>query len=203
MRQGITRAAFAALAAVLALAGAPAQAADETQDVQAQQIISRYLLVDSKGRAVTNEDFPARYQLISFGYTFCPDICPTTLAAMAQILRQLGAKADRLQPIFVSVDPERDTKEVLAKYTAYFDPRIIGLTGSPALVRAAADHYKVVYRKYLAPGEAPDRYSIDHTAGMFLVGPDGEFIARVAHGELPQETAARIAEIMAAGEGRR
>jgi protein SCO1/2 len=68
------------------------------------------------------------------------------------------------------------------------------------LVRAAADHYKVVYKKYLAPGEAPDRYSIDHTAGMFLLGPDGEFIARIAHGELPRETAARIAEIMAADD---
>jgi protein SCO1/2 len=188
------------LAAVLALACVPAQAAGEAQDESTQPVVSRYLLMDSRGRAVTNEDFPGRYQLISFGYTFCPDVCPTTLAAMTQILRQLGDRADRLQPIFVSVDPERDTPQVLAKYTAYFDPRIIGLTGSPALIRAAADHYKVVYRKYLAPGEAPDRYSIDHTAGMFLLGPDGEFIARIAHGALPRETAARIAEIMAADD---
>jgi protein SCO1/2 len=194
-------AALAALVAVLALAGAPAAVAGEPQPgAETQEINPRYLLADSRGRAISNEDFPGRYQLISFGYTFCPDVCPTTLAAMAQILRQLGERAAKLQPIFITVDPERDTREALAKYTAYFDPRIIGLTGPTEYVRAAAEHYKVTYRKYLAPGAPPDRYSIDHSAGMILLGPDGQFAAKFAYAESPQETAARIAKIMAADE---
>ncbi|HEX8989678.1 MAG TPA: SCO family protein [Rhodocyclaceae bacterium] len=183
---------LAGLAAVLMLAATGAAAAADDP----QEINPRYLLTDGKGRMVSNEDFPGRYQLISFGYTFCPDVCPTTLAAMAQIMRQLGDRAARLQPIFVSVDPERDTPQVLARYTAYFDPRILGLSGKPEFVRAAADHYKVVYRKYLAPGAPPDQYSIDHSAGMYLLGPDGGFVARFAHGDSPVETASRIAAIM-------
>lgn len=186
---------LAAVVAALAIAAAPARAG-EAPAGQPQEIISRYLLVDTRGRAITNEDFPGRFQLISFGYTFCPDVCPTTLAAMAQIMRKLGPRADRVQPIFISVDPERDTKAVLAKYTAYFDPRIIGLTGTPELVKAAADHYKVTYRKYLAPGAKPDSYSIDHTAGMFVVGPDGEFVTRLAHDLSPDVAASRIAEMV-------
>jgi protein SCO1/2 len=186
---------LAALLPALPAAAAEGVAADE-------EINPRYLLIDAKGRTVTNEDFPGRFQLLSFGYTFCPDVCPTTLAAMTQIMKQLGPRAARLQPIFVSVDPERDTREVLAKYTAYFDARIIGLTGSPALVRAAADHYKVVYRKYLAPGAKPDSYSIDHSAGMYLLGPDGMFVAKFAHSASPQETAERIAALMANREAR-
>lgn len=200
MKPAIFHAALAALAIVLALAAAPAAVAGEQPGAEAQEINPRYLLADSRGRAISNDDFPGRYQLITFGYTFCPDVCPTTLAAMAQILRQLGDRAAKLQPIFITVDPERDTREVLAKYTAYFDERIIGLTGPAAYVQAAAEHYKITYRKYLTPGAPPDRYSIDHSAGMILLGPDGEFAAKFPYAEPPQETAARIAKIMAAGD---
>ncbi len=198
MKRSAIRAACAALAAgaLCLLASFPAGAADDAADVN-----PRYVLSDTKGRTVTNEDFRGRFQLITFGYTFCPDVCPTTLTAMAQILRGLGERAARLQPIFITVDPERDTAEALARYTAYFDKRIIGLTGSPELIRAAADHYKVTYRKHLEPGAKPDSYSIDHTAGMFLLGPDGMFAARFAHSATPQETAARIAAIMAGRRG--
>ncbi|MDD5249796.1 MAG: SCO family protein [Rhodocyclaceae bacterium] len=193
------RAALAALllAGLLALTAAVPAAAGEPQAADAQDVNPRYLLVDAKGRMIGNEDFPGRFQLIAFGYTFCPDICPTTLAAMTQVLRDLGDKAPRLQPIFITVDPERDSKEVMGRYTAYFDARIIGLTGSPELVRAAADHYKVTYRKYLAPGAAPDSYSVDHSAGMYLLGPDGAFVAKFVHDAAPQEIAARIADLMA------
>jgi protein SCO1/2 len=121
---------------------------------------------------------------------------------MTQILRQLGDRAARVQPIFITVDPERDTREVMAKYTAYFDPRIIGLTGPVDYVRAAADHYRIVYRKYRAPGAAPDAYSIDHTAGMTLLGPDGTFVAKFAHGDAPQDIARRIGELLAKDDGK-
>ncbi|MBT9520581.1 MAG: SCO family protein [Dechloromonas sp.] len=144
------------------------------------EIIPRYLLQDPNGRSVTSEDFRGRFQLISFGYTYCPDICPTTLVEMAEILKQLGDSAVHVQPIFISVDPERDTGKILKTYTEFFDPRILGLTASPALVRRAADNFKIRYAKVLEPGTAPDRYAVDHSAGMILLGPDGAFIKKFA-----------------------
>lgn len=144
------------------------------------EIIPRYLLQDPNGRSVTSEDFRGRFQLISFGYTYCPDICPTTLVEMAEILKQLGDSAVHVQPIFISVDPERDTGKILKTYTEFFDPRILGLTASPALVRRAADNFKIRYAKVREPGTAPDRYAVDHSAGMILLGPDGAFIKKFA-----------------------
>lgn len=169
--------------------------ADDSAEVST--IVSRYLLMDTKGRAVSNEDFPGRFQLIAFGYTFCPDICPTTLAEMALVMDKLGEKAAKLQPIFVTVDPERDTPEVLKRYTKFFHPAIIGLTGSPELVRRAADNFKVRYEKYREPGAEPDKYSVDHSAGMYLLGPDGRFLKKFAYAQPPQEIAERIAALMA------
>jgi len=143
-------------------------------------IIPRYLLQDPNGRSVTSEDFRGRFQLITFGYTYCPDICPTTLVEMAEILKQLGDNAARVQPIFISVDPERDTGKILRTYTEFFDPRILGLTASPALVRRAADNFRIRFAKVREPGAAPDRYAVDHSAGMILLGPEGTFIKKFA-----------------------
>ncbi|PKO38882.1 MAG: SCO family protein [Betaproteobacteria bacterium HGW-Betaproteobacteria-6] len=140
----------------------------------------RYLLQDPNGRSVTSEDFRGRFQLISFGYTYCPDICPTTLVEMAEILKQLGDDASRVQAIFISVDPERDTGKVLKTYTEFFDPRILGLTGSPALTRHAADNFKMRYAKVHEPGTPADRYAVDHSAGLILLGPDGAFVKKFA-----------------------
>jgi protein SCO1/2 len=155
-------------------------------------IIPRYLLQDPNGRSITNEDFRGRFQLISFGYTYCPDVCPTTLVEMAEILKQLGDKAARVQPIFISVDPERDTGKILKTYTEFFDPRILGLTASPALVRRAADNFKIRYAKVREPGADPDRYSVDHSAGMILLGPDGAFIKKFAFATPVIEISAQI-----------
>jgi protein SCO1/2 len=160
-------------------------------------ITGRYLLMDVNGRAVSNEDFPGAFQLISFGYTFCPDICPTTLAEMSVVMEALGRESQRLQPLFITVDPERDTAAVLRGYTAFFHPRIIGLTGSPALVRRAADNFKVRYEIAREPGAPPDQYAVDHSAGMYLLGPDGRYIRKFAYATKPQEIAERIGEIMA------
>ena len=171
------------------------QAGEEVQPET--PIVPRYLLMDYRGHAVSNEDFAGSYQLISFGYTFCPDICPTTLSKMSLIMGKLGKQADRLQPLFITVDPERDTPEVLHRYTAFFNPRIIGLTGSPELVRRAADNFKVKYEKHLEPGAAPDKYSVDHSVGMYLLGPDGSFLAKFAYGAPNAEVAERIKALMA------
>lgn len=156
----------------------------------------RYLLRDMHGRAIMDSDFRGRFQLVSFGYTYCPDICPTTLVDMAEVLKQLGEQAQRLQAIFVSVDPERDTPEVLKKYTAFFDARILGASGSPELVRRAADNFKVRYEKVSGSAGAP--YTVDHSAGMVLLGPDGGFIARFAHATPAAEMVQRIRAAMAA-----
>ena len=173
---------------------APKQQDDEGQsDVG---IIPRYLLMDTKGQPITQQNFPGKFQLIAFGYTFCPDICPTTLAEMTIIMGKLGNLANRLQPIFVSVDPERDTPEKLAQYTAFFDPRIVALTGSPELVRHAANNFKVRYEKHFEPGAAPDKYSVDHSAGMYLLGPDGRYLGKFAYRTPPTEAAERIKVLM-------
>lgn len=181
------------LLALAILTGARADNAPAPDDP-----MPRYLLQGPTGRVVTSSDFPGRFQLITFGYTGCPDICPTTLATMAKVMAQLGDEAARVQPIFISVDPERDTVPVVREYTRYFDARIVGLTGPAHLVRAAADRFRVRYEKYLAPGAAPDRYSIDHTAGMFLLGPDSRYITRYAYALTADDIATQLRAVLAA-----
>ncbi len=173
-----------------------ADAAEKPTEQPEEGVISRYLLMDTRGRAVSDQDFRGRYQLLAFGYTFCPDICPTTLAEMSLILEKLGKRAAQVQPIFVTVDPERDTPEVLKRYTAFFDNRIIGLTGSPELVRRVADHFRVRYEKHREPGAPPGEYSVDHSAGMYLLGPDGRFLTKFAYAMPPGEIAERLKGLM-------
>ncbi len=142
----------------------------------------RYLLQADNGRAIMDGDFPKQFQLISFGYTYCPDICPTTLVEMAEVLKQLGDKAEQIQPIFISVDPERDTLAVLRTYTRFFHPRILGATGSPALINHAAQNFKVRYEKVASSDASNPHYAVDHTAGMYLLAPGGNFVARFPYG---------------------
>lgn len=141
----------------------------------------RYLLQGSDGRAVMPSDFKDRFQLIAFGYISCPDVCPTTMLEMQQVLQALGPRAKYLQPIFISVDPQRDTLAVLGAYTANFDKRIMGLTGSETLVRFAANNFNVTYSKIHEPGAGPNVYTVDHTAGMFLLGPDGQLLKKFGY----------------------
>jgi protein SCO1/2 len=189
----------AALLALCCLLAGPAAGQSAQELLQAERnetIIPRYLLQDPNGRSVTSEDFRGRFQLIAFGYTYCPDICPTTLVEMAAVLQHLGARADRLQAIFVTVDPERDSGPMLKKYTEFFDPRILGLTGSPALVRRAADNFRIRYAKVGEPGADPAHYAVDHSAGMILLGPDGQFVRKFAFATPIDELRARIGELL-------
>jgi protein SCO1/2 len=156
---------------------------------ESRDIVPRYLLQDVNGRATMPDDYRGYYQLLAFGYTFCPDVCPTTLTEMATVLRELGPLAKRLRPLFISLDPERDTLKVLREYTAFFDPRIIGMTGAPALVSHAASNFKVRYQK--VPKE-DGNYAMDHSAGMFLLGPDGGFLKKFAYGTPAGEIAVEI-----------
>lgn len=186
----------AALCVAMCLWAAQAFAQHDLGLGETRDIVPRYLLQDVNGRATMPEDYRGYYQLIAFGYTFCPDICPTTLTEMAAVLKDLGPQAKRLRPIFISVDPERDTLEVLRGYTAFFDPRIIGMTGSPALVSRAASNFKVRYQKVPKEG---GNYAVDHSAGMYLLGPEGDFLKKFAYATPPAEIAEAIRQQMSAG----
>ena len=166
--------------------------ADTAEGADAARPSPRYLLQNGRGRAVMTEDFQNRFQLVSFGFTGCPDVCPTTMLEMKQVLAALGERTKQLQPIFITVDPERDTGQVLDAYTENFDPRIMGLTGSLPLVRWAADNFKVKFEKVREPGAAPSIYTMDHTAGMFLLGPDGQRVAKFVYGTTVTEMVTEI-----------
>ena len=165
-----------------------------TPEAPATGINPRYLLQATNGRAITDSDFRDRFQLITFGYTFCPDICPTTLLEMASIMKQLGEQTGQVQPIFISLDPERDTPKHLHQYIAYFDARIIGATASAELVKRTAENFKVRYEKVIDPKYPAGHYSIDHTAGMYLLAPGGQFVARFPYGMPVTDIVARIQE---------
>jgi protein SCO1/2 len=157
----------------------------------------RYLLVGPGGQAVSSDDFRGRYQLVTFGYTFCPDVCPTTLVEMASVLKALGEMARDVQPIFVTLDPERDTLPVLMSYTSFFDPRILGLTGSPELISRAAHSFRVRYAKVPNTHGDPRLYAVDHSAGLYLVAPDGSLIRKFAYGKPAAEIAAEMNQLLA------
>lgn len=150
-----------------------------------------FTLVDHTGRKVTEKDFLGRKALVFFGYTSCPDICPSGLQVMSAALDSLGAKADGVTPIFISVDPERDTPQKLAEYVKSFHPRLIGLTGSQAEVDAAAKAYRVYFKKAPAPEGTKD-YGVDHTSFFYLMDEKGEFVRHFTH---PIEAAKLAAEL--------
>lgn len=168
-----------------------------TPDTPEVGINPRYLLQAANGRAVMDGDFKDRFQLITFGYTFCPDICPTTLLEMAAVLKQLGDEANKVQALFISVDPERDTLALLRTYTEFFDARILGATGSPELVKRAADNFKVRYEKVIDPKVNPAHYAVDHSAGMYLLSPGGQFLTKFPYGKPVDEIVTRLREEIA------
>jgi protein SCO1/2 len=139
-----------------------------------------FSLVDQDGRRVTEKNFLGKYMLVFFGYTYCPDICPTELQVMSAALDQLGPEADRIQPIFVSIDPARDTPEVLKAYVANFGPRLIGLTGSPEEIAAIAKAYRAYYAK-AGNGSTATDYLMDHSSIIYLMGPDGHFVKHMPY----------------------
>lgn len=136
-----------------------------------------FTLVDTSGRTVTDQTFHGKWMLIYFGYTYCPDACPTTLTNMGIALQKLGPEAARIAPMFITVDPERDTVKAMAEYLKSFDPRIVGLTGSEAQTAAVAKAYHV----YVAPRKSDgDDYLVDHSAYIYLMSPQGKFATVIA-----------------------
>jgi protein SCO1/2 len=140
-----------------------------------------FTLVDASGKTVTDQDFRGRYMLIFFGYTHCPDICPAELQVMAGALDQLGEKAKQVVPIFITLDPERDTPEAVGAYVKNFSPNIVGLTGSMEAVATTAKAYRVSFSKF-QDQDSGENYTIDHSALAYLMGTDGEYITHIPYG---------------------
>jgi protein SCO1/2 len=149
-----------------------------------------FALSDQNGVIRRDADFRGRFMLVFFGFTYCPDVCPTTMIVLKEALEKIGGKADRVVPIFISVDPERDTPAVLKPYLAAFGPRFVGLTGSLADVTAAARAYRVYFRKKPQPGGA---YSVDHSSIIYLMGPDGKYVTHYTLEQGPDAIAADLA----------
>lgn len=135
-----------------------------------------FTLIGGDGKPVSDRDFLGRYMLIYFGYTFCPDVCPTTLAKMAAALDKLGESGKLIQPLFITVDPKRDTPSVIGPFAAALSPRLIGLTGSPEQISTVEKEYRV-YAAEHRTGTGPNDYIMDHSSIVYLMGADGHFVA--------------------------
>ncbi|HKW37561.1 MAG TPA: SCO family protein [Burkholderiales bacterium] len=142
-----------------------------------------FALTDQTGKTRTLADFRGKLVVVFFGYTHCPDVCPTTLADLKVARQQLGEDAKRVQVLFVTVDPERDTRELLANYVPAFDPSFLGLYGDPAATERVAKEFKVFFRK--VPGKTPDSYTVDHTAGSYVFDPQGRLRLLVRTENIP------------------
>jgi protein SCO1/2 len=151
-----------------------------------------FKLVNGEGRPVTDRDFRGHYLLVYFGYTFCPDVCPTTLNQVAEALDKLGPKGEQVQPLFITVDPKRDTPQVVGQYVAAFSPRLVGLTGTPEEIAKVAREYRVYYAIHKTAG-APGDYTVDHSSILYLMSPSGAFIAPIRADQSGAEMAKDIA----------
>ncbi len=145
-----------------------------------------FTLVDAQGKTVHGSDFRGRYMLVYFGFTHCPDICPTTLLLMRNALEQLGDTAKKIQPIFITIDPERDSPKLVGTYAANFSKSILGLSGTPAQIKDAADHFKVYYSK-VEDKKSALGYIVDHSGFIYLIGPDGKYVTHFAANVTEQE----------------
>jgi len=149
-------------------------------------ITNAYTLTDHTGRSVTADSFDGQWQMVFFGFTHCPDICPTTLAYMAQVMDELGTDAAQVTPIFITVDPARDTADVMAAYVGAFHPRMVGLTGTEAQVVEAAGNFRVWYER-AEDASMPDGYSMAHAGHIYVMAPDGRFVDVWLEGDAPAE----------------
>ena len=152
-----------------------------------------FALQDGNGQTYTMADFRGKFSLVFFGFTNCPDVCPTTMSEVAQLMDDLGAKADGVQPLFISIDPERDRRQGLTEYVAAFHPAILGLSGDDAATKDAATSFKIYFGREEDPS-APGGYTMSHSSGLYLIGPDGEWLRQFAYETPAAEILADIEE---------
>jgi protein SCO1 len=145
-----------------------------------------YALTDQDGKPRASTDFGGKYQLVYFGYTFCPDVCPTTLAVMAAALDKMGVDQNRIVPVFITIDPQRDTPAVMKKYVAAFGPRFVGLTGTPQQIAQVEKEFRVYAKKQPMTG---GNYGMDHSSVMYLMAPDGKLVSFYDEAILPEDLA--------------
>jgi protein SCO1/2 len=159
------------------------QVSFQNTDVTGLDYAKGFTLTDHTGKPRTLADFKGKVVVVFFGYTQCPDVCPTTMAEMATVMQKLGPLADQVQVLFITLDPERDTQQLLANYVPAFDKRFIGLRGTPEQTAKTAKEFKVFYSK--VPGTSPGTYTIDHTAGSYVFDRDGRLRLFIRHGQGP------------------
>lgn len=194
-----SRAVLLAAAAVLATGAtgcAPERSPGGSQPVRSSgraDIGGPFTLIDQNGRTVTDRDLLGRPTVVFFGFTFCPEICPTTLQDLTSDLETLGPAADRLNVVFVTVDPERDRPEQLRQYLSAFDRRIRGLTGTPEQVAAMEREYRVISSREALPGGG---YTMNHTSYLMLFDARGAFVEPVAYGETPERRRAALQRLL-------
>ena len=193
LQRGLIIAVILAVAgfAWISLSGWLAQDGDGNSGTGEVSIGGPFSLTDQNGRAVTEKDYLGKLQLIYFGFTSCPDICPTALQTVAIALDELGADAGKVAPILISVDPERDTPAVMKDYVASFHESMVGLTGTPEQVAAAAKAFRVYYQKVQLPGSSLG-YSIDHSGFLYLMGRDGKYLAHFRHNSAPEDIVKKL-----------
>ena len=170
----------AAIAALALTACAPDGPRFASADVTGASFGRDFALTDTSGKPRGLADFRGKAVVVFFGFTQCPDVCPTALATIAEAVRKLGPDAERVQGVFITIDPERDTPELLSRYVPAFHPSFVGLFGDAEATARVAKEFKVIYRK--APGTTPDSYTMDHSAGMFVFDPQGRLRLYVSHG---------------------
>lgn len=163
-------------------------------DITGANYARDFTLTDQNGQKKTLADYRGKVVLMFFGYTQCPDVCPTTMADMAQVKTKLGSAGDKFQVLFVTVDPERDTQQLLAAYVPGFDKSFVGLYGTADETARVAKEFKVIYQK--VPGKTPTSYTIDHTAGSYVFDPQGRVRLFVRHSQSIDSVAADIKRLM-------
>lgn len=154
-----------------------------------------FALTDHHGKLRRLADFRGRVVVLFFGYTQCPDVCPTNMGNMREVMARLGPDAERVQMLFMTIDPERDTRELLAQYVPAFHPSFLGLYADPATTLATAKEFKVFYQKQ--PGPSPSTYTVDHTAGSYAFDPQGRLRLYLRHGEAPDRIAEDLRKLLA------
>ena len=189
-----------ALASVVCLAGCGKpgdRPAFQSTDITGANFGHDFELVDFNGKQRHLADFRGKVVVMFFGFTHCPDVCPTTLAEFNAALEQLGDAAGQVQVLFVTVDPERDTPDVLRGYVTAFNDQFLGLTGTPEQIAKVAKEYKIVYQK--VPGSSPDNYSVDHSAGTYIYDEQGRLRLFASYGLGAEAIASDIAQLLKAG----
>jgi protein SCO1 len=190
---------FAAVLLFALAACSPEGPKFKSSDVTGASFGREFSLTDPAGKTRTLADFRGKAVVVFFGYTQCPDVCPTTLTTLAETMKLLGPDADRVQVVFITVDPDRDTAALLAEYVPAFDKRFVGLRGDADATERVAKEFKVIYQKQ--PGATPTTYTMDHSAGLFLFDPQGRLRLYARHGEGPDALASDLRELLRAGSG--